>query len=118
MFKHPKEYFKDKALKQSLFLSFGVCVFLFMFWYVNKYIVNFRAAYPIANVLITPATVTVNMSQDSNFTVTFNINGQKVTAVELYLDYDPAYVEYYFSSRVHFDLSKRAPGDVSFVNSS
>ncbi len=95
MSKHPRQIFNDKAFKQSLFFSFGVCVFLFMFWYVNKYIVNFRAAFPIANMIMTPSTVAVNMSQENNFVVTFNINGQKVTATELYFDYDPNYIEYY-----------------------
>lgn len=100
MTKHAKFFLKDKALKQSLFLSFGVMVFLFMFWYVNKYIYEFRAAYPIANLIFTPSTYSVNAYPpnevvDHTFGVGFNISGQKVTAIELYAEYDPAYLEYY-----------------------
>ena len=49
---------------------------------------------------MTPSTVSVNAYQpgdvtDYTFAVNFNINGQKVTAAELYIDYDPNYIEYY-----------------------
>ncbi len=117
MLKNPRKIFSDKALKKSLFFSFGVVVFMFMFWYVNKYIYNFRAAYPIANLLITPSSVPVNLSQDNNFVVTFNINGQKVTAAELYFDYDPTYVEHYkeYSTGTGFSEVKE-PGTENYFD--
>ncbi len=86
---------KRNVVKKSLFLTFGICIFVFMFWYVNTFIYKFQAAYPIVNVTFTPSSVAVNLNQEDDFAVSFNINGQKATAAELYLDYDPAYVEYF-----------------------
>lgn len=96
MHKHRKKLASFFTFKNTVLIGFGVLVIFLMAYYIGKYIVRNRAAgNPVANMALQGPSGPVNMSVDSNFNVTFNINGQKVTAAELYVDFDPAFVEYY-----------------------
>ncbi len=85
----------DKLLKKAVLFGVGIYAFLFMASYITKYMIQSKAANPAAHFAMVPTSVTVNRDQDANFTITFNIAGQKVTAAELYFDYNPEFVEYY-----------------------
>lgn len=84
------------TLKNILLVGCGLAVFLLMIFNIKEnFVANQAVGNPPVNVATQPANVAVNINQDANFTVNFNINGQKVTAVELFFTYDPAYLEYF-----------------------
>ncbi|CAN5195849.1 hypothetical protein BH09PAT2_BH09PAT2_05050 [soil metagenome] len=95
-FKRRKISLDEKVLKKILFVSFSIFILLFIAYFIKKYAVQNRAAAnPSVNLAMQPANVSVNTTQDNNFAVNFAISGQKVVAVELHIEYDPAYVEYF-----------------------
>ncbi|MBP7966870.1 hypothetical protein KAZ66_01225 [Candidatus Woesebacteria bacterium] len=93
---HQKLHTNFNKIKNIILIAIGIVVLSGMIVYVRKYIVRNRAAgNPPVNFVLPASTIAVNMSQDSNFNLNFTVSGQKVTAAEIYVDYDPAYTEYY-----------------------
>ena len=86
---------KKNVLKKIFFLAIGLGVLGGLFWYVNTYVYKSKASYPLANFTLTAAPATINVEESKDFVVSFNVSGQKVYAIELFLEYDPNLVEYF-----------------------
>lgn len=118
MKKHQKLLLNSIALKNILLVGCGLAVFLLMIFNIKEnFVANQAVGNPPVNVATQPANVAVNINQDANFTVNFNINGQKVTAVELFFTYDPTYVEYFKEYSVGSGFSEiKDPGKENYFD--